>query len=243
LILWPTAIKALKSQKEMREIQPLVEEVKQKYGKEEQAQKLMELYKEHKINPLGSCLLMLIQLPIIMVLYQVFRNGLTTAGFSTLYSFMPHPGVIDTHFLGLNLSTPDKWILPIITGLLQLVQTKQMQALTRPMTNAKTDDSQAAMMVAMNKNMLYLTPVMTVLFSMRLPAALPLYWLMNTLFAIVQQWWFFKNHPIKMKGSPENKKSVTDEGKSEKKIEKKGKKENSIIKKKDVTVTVRRKGE
>lgn len=251
LALVPSTNKSYKAQKEMRDIQPKMDEIKEKYSKEEQAQKIMELYKEHNVNPLGSCLPLLIQMPIIFVLWRVFQDGLNTSRFDLLYSFVPHPTTMNTMFLGLDLSRPEKIILPTIVGLLQLAQMWQLQNYTG-MNKKKAGKGQADMATMMSKQMMYMTPVMTFLISFRLPAALPLYWGVTTLFTIIQQWWFFEKKGVKnvyeenTKGQMSNDKPQISSPKTE---EKPLIKESGLLsgvkklksKNKDVVVTVRRK--
>ncbi|MDO8513623.1 MAG: YidC/Oxa1 family membrane protein insertase [bacterium] len=240
LALLPSTNKSYQAQKEMKAIQPKLEEIKKKYSKEEQAAKTMELYKEHKVNPLGSCLPLLIQLPIIFVLYSVFQVGLDTSHFNLLYSFIPRPSVVDTYFLGINLARPEKWFLPIIVGLLQLVQMWQMQRYIGNPT--KSSGGQSDMVNMMTKQMMYFTPVMTFFISLRLPAALPLYWGVTTLFTIAQQWWFFEKKGLAIVGGESGGSfmgiknetpTVTDAPAGQR----------FKTKSKDVVVTVRRKGE
>jgi len=199
LILLPSSIKATRQQKRMRDFQPEIAVLQEKYkdDKQKQSQELMAFYKKNKINPLGSCLPLLIQLPILLILYYVFRNGLDTHRFDLLYQFTPRPGFINTMFLGINLANPDRFILPVIAGVLQYFQSRQMM----PPIPAKKSDSQSPaspsqggqeMQTMISKQMMYLMPVFTVLIAGRLPAALPLYWVVTTLFAIGQQWWVFR---------------------------------------------------
>ena len=188
LILLPSSLNAARQQKRMQEMQPALAALQEKYkdDKQKQAEELAKFYKDNKVNPLGSCLPLLIQLPILIILYYVFRNGLDTSRFSLLYSFIPHPAFIQTQFLGINLGLPDKYyIMPIIAGALQFYQGYQLQ----PKTPAPEG---AEMAQAMSKQMLYIMPVFTVLIAGRFPAALPLYWIVTTLFAIGQQWWINK---------------------------------------------------
>lgn len=254
LVLVPSTNKSYQAQKEIKALQPKLDEIKANYSKEEQAQKTMELYKEHKVNPLGSCLPLLIQLPIIFVLYRVFQDGLNASRFDLLYSFIPHPTAVNTIFLGIDLARPEKIVLPLIVGLLQLVQMWQMQSYTMSPVK-KTGNQQADMATMMTKQMMFLTPVMTFVIAFRLPAALPLYWGVTTLFTIVQQWWFFE----KVGGAPPFYKKVAvilESGNSEKSIKSRIDEKKELVKpekndnmkkikskNKDVVVTVRRKGE
>jgi len=101
--LWPLSQKSIKSQKALQELQPKMNEIKKKYknNKEKQAQATMEFYKKNKINPLGSCLPMLIQLPILIALYRVLRDTVGSDQLNALYYFILDPGRIDPYFLGL----------------------------------------------------------------------------------------------------------------------------------------------
>ncbi len=191
LLLLPSSIKATRQQKRMRDLAPEIQAIQKKYkgDKQKQSQEMMAFYKENKINPLGSCLPLLIQLPILIILYYVFINGLTMERFDLLYAFTPRPDTINTFFLGLDLAKPDRFILPVITGILQFIQSRQIMPPSNPQKGGQ--DMQAMI----SKQMMYLMPIFTVLIAGRLPAALPLYWAVTTLFAVVQQWWVFKSSP------------------------------------------------
>lgn len=188
LLLLPSSLNATRQQKRMRDLQPEIQKLQAQYkdDKQAQSQALIKFYRENKISPLGSCLPLLIQLPILIVLYYVFLNGLGFERFDLLYSFTPRPDSINTVFLGIDLARPDRFILPIIAGILQYIQGRQTMPLTQP---AKGQEMQSMI----SKQMLYLLPVFTVFIAGRLPAALPLYWIITTAFAIGQQWWVFKD--------------------------------------------------
>jgi len=186
LVLLPSSMKATTNQKRMADLQPKIKELQAKYKNDKSAQSkaLMAFYKENKINPLGSCLPLLIQFPILIILYYVFIHGLDTSRFDLLYSWAPRPSTINTIFFGINLSNPERWILPVVAGGLQFVQSWRMRPLT------KSQDS--GMQNALQSQMTFLMPVITILIAGRLPAALPLYWIVTTLFAVVQQWFVFR---------------------------------------------------
>lgn len=77
IILYPFQTKSIKSQIELKQIQPEIDKIKEKFpNKEDQARETFALYKERKINPFSGCLLVLVQIPIIIALYQVFIRGL-----------------------------------------------------------------------------------------------------------------------------------------------------------------------
>jgi len=183
VILLPSSLKAAKLQVKNLEIQPKINKIKNEIkDQKEQSQAMMALYKEEGISPFGSCLPLLIQLPILIVLYQVFRGGLSTSGFGNLYSFVPRPEFINTTFLGMNLAQADPWVLPIIAGLLQL----GLSFLTLP-PKPKAEDGNSDPMAMMSRQMIFLLPVTTVLFGRAMPAALVIYWIITTLFSLVQQ--------------------------------------------------------
>ena len=230
LILLPSSMSATRQQKRMRDLQPEIQELQAKYkgDKQRQSQELMAFYKREKINPLGSCLPLLIQLPILLILYYVFINGLNTARFDLLYSFTPRPDFMHTWFLGIDLAKPDRFILPVIAGILQYFQSRQLMPVTPPKKEGQSPDMQSMV----SKQMMYLMPVFTVLIAGRLPAALPLYWIVTTLFAIGQQWYVFRQ-----KGG--NSKSIRQSADKSTKLLEKG--ETQVIKKGDVEVTVRKK--
>jgi len=188
LILAPSFHKSLKSQKAMNDLQPKLNDLREKHkdNKEAQAKAMMELYKEHKINPLGSCLPLLLQLPILIGLYQVFRVALGGHDIAGLYSFIKAPANISAMFLGLvDLSKPSI-LFGVIAGLAQFWQSKQMMPKTA---------GQDATMKAMQMQTTYVLPVISIIIAIRLPAGLPLYWIVTTLFAVAQQYYIKRDQP------------------------------------------------
>ncbi len=198
LLLAPSFHKSLKSQSAMNALQPKLNEVKEKYknDKEGQAKAMMELYKEHKINPMSSCLPLLIQLPILIALYQVFRTALGGHEIAGLYHFIKSPGFIDPRFLGLiDLSKAGiqngVWYIPsmvlgVLAGVTQFWQSKLMMPKT---------SGQDATAKAMSLQTTYILPLLSVYIATKLPAGLPLYWVVTTLFAVGQQYYIMRKHP------------------------------------------------
>lgn len=205
ILFWPS-YSAIKSQKLLQETQPKIEELKARYkdNKEELGRQLMRFYKENKVSPFSSCLPLLIQLPILIALYQVFFAGLKTD---------PATGLLAAdqleHLYGplkdIFAATPVK---PMFLGLIDLAKTKniilaalagaftywqsRMIAVKKP-SPAKVPGAKDETMTAMlNKQMLYLMPLMTVFFGYTFPAGLTLYWIVSTLFTIGQQYYFFR---------------------------------------------------
>jgi YidC/Oxa1 family membrane protein insertase len=190
LLLWPLSHSSLKSQKALQEIQPKMDALKEKYkdDKEGLAKAMMELYKEEKVNPLSSCLPLLIQFPILIALYAVLQAGLNSQSLTDLYTFIPHPGEISPFFLGfIDLSKPHL-IMAVIAGIFQFIQTKMLMAKRPPKELQKKEGAKDENMLAsMNQNMMYLMPVMTIFIGASLPGGLVLYWIVINIISIIQQ--------------------------------------------------------
>lgn len=196
LALLPTSAKATRSQKAMQKLAPELEEIKKKFKDDRQgeAQATLELYKEKGISPWGSCLPLLIQLPILLVLYRVFMVGLNTARFDLLYGFTPAPDHITTVWLGIDLAAHGGWVLPVLAGLAQLLQswqTKKMTPAPQKPTNGKPGAEDFSR--TLSNQMLLIMPVFTVIIARSLPAALALYWFVTTLFMVVQTWFLTRD--------------------------------------------------
>jgi len=181
----------------IKEQQKQIDELKKKYKdeKEKMASELMALYKQEKVNPLSSCLPLLIQLPFLIAVYQVFRNGLSSHGLNLLYPFVANPGTINTLSLGFVDLLKPNIILAILAAAAQFFQTKMIQVNRPPKdktgqvpAGAKDED----MMAIMNKQMLYFMPLMTVFIGASLPGGLTFYWFLTTVLTVLQQWWMFR---------------------------------------------------
>jgi YidC/Oxa1 family membrane protein insertase len=183
--LIPLNAKALKSQKEMQEIQPLIKKIQKEYkdNKEKQAEEMMKIYKEKGFNPFASFWNLLIQIPIILALYQVIRNTASGVEMTALYSFVPDPGTINFMFLGIDLANPN-WILAIIVAIFQFIQINSMQPKTE---ESKDPDQMEKMQKMMQTQMKFMFPVLTLIILINLPAALGIYWLIITIITTIQQ--------------------------------------------------------
>lgn len=186
LLLLPSFHKSLKHQRALQALQPKMQEIRDKYknDQEQQARAMMELYKVHKVNPLSSCAPILIQLPILIALYQVFIKSLNGNGLPGLYSFIPKVENIDPVFINfIDLSLKGNYWLALIAALLQYFQTRMYQAKSTP------SDQTSKML---QNYMLYFFPVMTFIFGIQFPAGLALYWIVTTLFGIGQQYYILR---------------------------------------------------
>ncbi len=179
LLFSPLSLKAARSQKQLAELTPEVERIKAKFPGDTaaQSQAIMALYKERQISPLAGCLPLLIQLPILIGIYRVFLNIYKPESLSLLYSFVPHPAAIHTTLLGiLDIGRPNP-VFALAAGVAQYFQAK-LTAANQPATG------QAA---ALNKQMMYMFPVILIVISWNLPAGLALYWVVTTLFSVGEQ--------------------------------------------------------
>lgn len=224
----PLTLKQYKSTGEMQKIQPLLKEVQRKYAndKEKLNQETMKLYQEHKINPAGGCLPLLIQMPILFALWQVIARPLKfMLGFSdeTLSALATKAGATGaypeintiTHFMksgqgdqvgnlnmffpthgGINLGSIPTWhldemfadpakFLLLILPLLAVVTTYLTARMSMPKTTDKATNP-------MGNTMLYISPLMTLIFSFQFPVGMALYWFAGNLFAIAQQYYVNK---------------------------------------------------
>jgi len=205
LILYPLTNSSIKAQRSLQELQPKMDAIKKLYPKDQQkqSQEIMALYKNNKVNPFTSCLPMLVQLPILIALYMVLRDGLASNNLtSALYPFIANPGTINPVSLGFfNMAKPN-FVLAILAGLAQFWQAKTLSRKSPP-KNAGEGSKDEAMMSMMNKQMLYFMPAMTVLIGLSLPAGLTLYWFFSTLLMALQQVWMNKKSDINKDNKPQ----------------------------------------
>lgn len=205
LLLMPSTAASVRSQREMMALQPKIDEIRAKYGDkpEELNKRLLAVYQEHKVNPFGSCLPLLIQLPVLWVLYRVFFTGIHPQNFDLLYSFVPAPESLNTMFLGVDLQNPSL-AFALIAGALQFGQTWQLmrqrqqekdrrQLPKNEKLSAQDEATRAA--EQMSSRMMYFMPLLTVFITATLPAALGLYWIVTTVFSIGQQWYLIRRQP------------------------------------------------
>lgn len=185
-LFFPLSIKAQRSQRALNAINPHIQAIKEKHKHDQAAQgaAMMQLYKEHNINPVAGCLPLLIQLPILIALYQVFIAGLNPQSFSLLYSFVQNPGSINPLFLGFISIAGRNAILAVLAGVLQFIQAKQSMAYMKASGGGANPQ-----MAALNTQMLYFFPVMIVIIGWNLQVGLILYWITTTLFSIGEQFY------------------------------------------------------
>jgi len=162
IIFWPLTQKSYKSMKGMQKLQPEMKRMREKFGSDKQRlnQEMMSFYKENKVNPLGGCLPMLIQIPVFFALYRVLLGSieLRHAPFMLWIT---------------DLSAKDPYyVTPLIMGVTMFIQQK--------MTPTNMDPTQAKIMLMM--------PVVFTFMFLNFPAGLVVYWLINNLLTILQQY-------------------------------------------------------
>lgn len=215
IVLYPLMHAQLKSARKMQKLKPHLDALAAKHKNDKQAlsQAQMALYKEHGVNPAAGCLPLLIQMPVLIALYSVFNQVLSTNLVSVvkeinqvLYSPLLKLGSIDPTFLGVNLGiNPGQWkthglwllLIPLITAALQWYQSKLMVPTSPSValvpedeTNGKkkTDEKKPEdTAMEMQKQMMLITPLMFGFFAFQFPLGLSLYWNIFSVFGIIQQ--------------------------------------------------------
>jgi YidC/Oxa1 family membrane protein insertase len=193
LLLFIPNQKAMKSQRNMQKLQPKLEEVKKKFAGNQQqiAMKTMELYKTHKISPVSSCLPMLLQIPVMLGVYYIVRDGLSPHLSHLLYSFQSGINITDVNnwFLGMDLLKRNLYVLPIIVGVAQWIAIKLSFISKKQKSGGKPakKEGMGGQMEQMNVVMQWGMPLMIAFFTRSFPAAVGIYWLTSTLFGIAQQ--------------------------------------------------------
>lgn len=166
-ILLPLTVKSIRSTAGMQELQPKMKELQKKYKDDRQrlSQEMMQLYAQYQINPAAGCLPLLIQIPIFFGLYFAVSDLSRDGG----------------NFLWLHLNEADPYkILPIFAGVFQFIQTRMM----RPANGPKVTDPQQQMMNTMTNFM----PLLVVVFGWSFASGAVLYWLVQSVYSVVQQW-------------------------------------------------------
>ena len=192
LLLFIPTQHALEGQKKMQLLQPKLEAVKKQYkdNPTKMQEETMKLWKEHKVNPLQSCLPILIQFPVLIGLFYVIRDNVNLSmSHDLIYPVYQHLSwTFGTNFLGLDLTKPNVWIFPPLLVVLQFFQMKLSFMIADKKKEKQIVKAEAATgMETQQKVMLYVLPFMIGFFALKFPTAVALYWGISTLFAIGQQ--------------------------------------------------------
>lgn len=214
LILSPLLHQSLKQQKKMQQIMPEINKLKEKHKNDAKRLQMeqMALFQKHGVNPASGCLVMIVQIPILIALYQVLLGSvcLTTKGARSLclptvsaindrlyFNGLKLHELWNTSFFGLSLGhTPSQLIsqvgfgialIAVLTAGLQLIQSKMMMAPASQLPK-KEKKPQEDFATAFQTQSMYLLPLMVGFFSFSLPFGLSLYWNTLTIFGIIQQY-------------------------------------------------------
>ncbi|MDQ0872249.1 YidC/Oxa1 family membrane protein insertase [Paenibacillus sp. V4I3] len=163
LIILPLTLKQYKSSKRMQDLQPEMKKLKEKYKDDakKQQEETMKLFQQNGVNPLAGCFPIIVQMPILIALYQ---------------AIMRNDHIREHTFLWMNLGQPDHlYILPLIAAATTFVQQMFM----------------SSQMNQQMKSLLYIFPVMIFVMSMNFAAALPLYWIYGNIFTIIQSYFIY----------------------------------------------------
>lgn len=209
-LLYPLTASQMRASKKMQEVQPHLNNLKEKHKGNPQKlqQETMKLYKEYGVNPVAGCLPMVVQLPIIWGLYGVLNNTVRATSIEainkTLYTdSLKLSSLWDTSFFGLPIGSspsdllktvgPLILLVPVITGVLQFVQSRMMfkssaKKDTKKPSKDKDKKPESDFASAMQTQSLYVFPVMIGFFANSFPLGLSLYWNTFTVFGIIQQY-------------------------------------------------------
>ena len=179
LLFWPLSQKSYESMEQMKKLQPMVQKLREKYGDDKQRmnQETMALYKTYKVNPMGGCLPMIVQIPVFFGLYKALMGAveLRHAPFIENLPFTDIPWLAD-------LSAKDPYyITPLVMGATMFLQQK--------MTPSAGDPMQQKIMLLM--------PVIFTFMFLQFPSGLVIYWLMNNVLSIGQQLLIVRAHKKK----------------------------------------------
>ena len=199
VLLYPLSLKAVKTQKLQKELEPVMKEIKEKYkdNREELAKATMAAYKEAGMNPFASILVIFVQLPFIIALYLAVSKGggvaLPHINTDLLYSFIPNPGSVTMNFIGMIDITEKSILLALLAGATQFVATWfSMPALPKKEPGVKEnfkDDFARNMQLQMK----FVMPVMIGFIAYTFSATIALYFVVSNLVTITQEF-FIRKH-------------------------------------------------
>lgn len=192
-ILLPLSIKAAKTQRIMREIEPKLKVIKEtlKDKREEQALAMMKIYREAGMNPFASIFLMFLQIPILIALYlSVYSGGgiaLPAINVDVLYSFIAAPEAVSMNFLGWFDITGKSLILAALAGITQFYQVKLSMPALPPRDPNAAPDFKADFGRNMQLQMRYVMPIIIFFVAYSISSAIALYFVVSNLVALAQE--------------------------------------------------------
>jgi YidC/Oxa1 family membrane protein insertase len=218
LAMLPLNLSQQRSARKMQELQPELEKLKKKYGKDQErlSQETMKLYREKGINPMGGCLPLLIQMPIWFGLLSAIRYCIPSTPLA-LFQFSQHIGEVlpfippfhistliglvplQSTFLGMDLGQPPNiaqwwsYSLPLLVGLTSWLQQKLMSPSSRSAPAPANNDTPPSQTELMNKQMQVMMPLMFMMFTLNYATGLSIYFIISSLIRIAQFYIFRKS--------------------------------------------------
>lgn len=196
----PLSIQAVKTQRQMKRIEPNLKEIREKYkdDRETQAREMMKLYKNNGIRPFSSIFAVLIQLPILIALYLVFyREALLNVNADLIYSFVTLPATISPYFLGFFETTGHSVTLALFAAAAQFVQAYFTIPVPPKVENPSGKPSMEEFGRAMALQTRYVLPLLIGMFAY-VSSAIALYFIASSIFALLQEVYVRKVHPVEM---------------------------------------------
>lgn len=193
LVLFPLSLKAYRTQILMKGFNQEIDQIKNKYkdDRNKQAEAIMNFYRDKKVNPFASLVVLFIQIPIVISLYYVFyKGGLPTINPDLLYSFVPNPDHVNTIFLGIFDTAGKSVFLAFVVGLTQFLQMKIAMPELAPKDPNKRPDQMSFkdnMARGFQFQMRYVMPVVLGFIAYSISSAVSLYWTTSNIFAIGQE--------------------------------------------------------
>jgi len=203
-VILPISLKAARTQLAMREIEPQLAKIKEDYKdkKELQAIKTMGVFKEAKVNPFSSIILLFIQIPIVIALYFAVYSGggvkLPEINTILLYSFIPTPDTVNMIFLGFMDITAKSLPLAALAGITQFIHTKLSMPAPKPRDPKAEPNFKDDFARSMHLQMRYVMPALIFVFAYTISAAIALYFTISNLMAIAQEY-VVRHKGLKMK--------------------------------------------
>jgi len=188
LLLLPFSLSAARTQRAMRVLEPKLKELKAKHkgDKEKEAVETLALYREARVNPFASILTALIQIPVLLGLYFVFRyEPFTALDVARLYSFTPVPHLISLKFLGLVSVTTKSVVLALLAGLAQFLQARL--ALSGTMQQSAASGMQGDFQKVLGMQLQYVFPFLIAIISYTTSGAVGLYFITTNLAGCLQE--------------------------------------------------------
>ena len=184
-------------------LQPKIKELQEKYkdDRTKLSEAMLNIYKEHNINPFAGFLLLFAQLPIIIAIYRVAENMFRPETYPTLYNFISLPESFNNMSLGfVNIANSGNLFLALLVGISQYYQISMMidrnKKDSKPKKKVKKSikDTPAEPDIAkiMNTQMKYMMPILVTVFAFNLQAAMSFYWIASTLVTIIQEFLIFR---------------------------------------------------